>query len=101
MNTPPQNPSNEVTLDIDQNTAPSTAAVMAVAELLDEDPLELPCLYETIDPDAIDTLVGSRESDVTLSFELGEASVTINNSDSVTATRQIEEKPFAIEHADD
>ena len=43
------------------DAAPSVALITAVADLADADPLELPPLYETIDPDTIDEFVGSDE----------------------------------------
>lgn len=35
---------------------PSVRVVEAVADAIDADPLELPPLYETVDPDALDAL---------------------------------------------
>ena len=38
----------------------SQTVVLAVAEATDEDPMELPPLYDTIDPDALNKLFGDR-----------------------------------------
>ena len=41
--------------------APSEAIIEAIAEETDSDPLELPPLYNAIDPDALDRLFANRE----------------------------------------
>ncbi len=45
------------TVDPADGERPSTAIVTAVASVLERDPLELPPLYETVDPDALDSLL--------------------------------------------
>lgn len=62
---------------------PSTAVVELVAEFADTDPLELPPIYRSIDPDALDALVapgpGGTEARATaVSFTYGDHDVTVH-----------------------
>lgn len=59
---------------------PSMATIEAVAEATGRDPTDLPPLYSTIDPDALDALLigGSRRNGgVSVSFEYADVIVTV------------------------
>lgn len=78
---------SEVSYDLDAYASPSTATVMAIADLTGADPTDVPCLYEYVDPDAVDTLVeahDSRDGEFTLTFTVESVAVTIAGTDSVT-----------------
>ncbi|WP_050031991.1 HalOD1 output domain-containing protein [Halorubrum halophilum] len=47
----------------DDSGPPSTAVVEAVATANGRDPLEMPCLYDTLDVDALDGLLTSDRTD--------------------------------------
>lgn len=49
--------------DAASERTPTEVIVEAIATAADVDPLDLPPLYESIDPDAVDQLVGDREGD--------------------------------------
>ena len=62
--------------------------VRAVAESINVDPLELPPLYEVIDPDALDALVdpvGGRLG-FTVTFEYAGCKITITDDGEVVIT---------------
>jgi len=52
----------------DESLEPSVAVVLAIAERTGWDPLEMPPLYENVDPEALDRLCQSRHFH-TLLFE--------------------------------
>jgi hypothetical protein len=52
--------------------------VHAVASATDTDPLELPALYETIDPDALNAIIGSM-ADGKVVFEYADCTVTVDS----------------------
>lgn len=61
----------------------SELLVMSVADIADEDPLELEPLYETIDPDTLDDFVesgGTAELDGHVSFAFEGYDVTVHAS---------------------
>lgn len=57
----------------------SLRLVQAVATYTDTDPVELPPLYETIDPDAIETCITGMDG-VDLSFEYAGVAVTVEST---------------------
>lgn len=61
----------------------SVRVVQNVANTTDSDPLELPPLYDAVDPDALDTLVG-RMSDGVVSFTYAGHVVTVTSEGSIT-----------------
>lgn len=65
----------------DQERVSASGAVTALLSAVhDCDPIRLPSLYESVDPDALDTLVQVRagtEGDVTVTFSVGESEVTV------------------------
>jgi hypothetical protein len=60
----------------------SERIVWTVATAADRDPLELPPLYDAIDPDALDALV-DRMSDGTVSFAYAGYEVTVRSDESI------------------
>ncbi|WP_423744333.1 HalOD1 output domain-containing protein (plasmid) [Haladaptatus sp. SPP-AMP-3] len=60
----------------------SQDVVFEVAEQANVQPNELPPLYDSIDPDALDTVVASND-DLELSFSFAGYRVTIDGEDSV------------------
>ena len=67
---------------------PSTAVVETVAIAADREPTGLEPLYETIDPDALDTLIrsmgtNSTDGDATVTFTLDGYQVTVQRDGSV------------------
>lgn len=46
-----------VSVDWSRSDSPSTVVVTAVAEVTGTDPVEMPPLYEVVDPDALDSLL--------------------------------------------
>lgn len=58
----------------DGSQTPSEAIIEAVATAADVEPIELPPLYEFIDPDALDTLFqqheGASDAEAVLSFRI-------------------------------
>jgi hypothetical protein len=70
------------------STPPSAAVVETVATALDCDPMEMDPLYEYIDPDALDDLVGASDSNPTgretsISFRFDGHRVTVSGSGEV------------------
>ncbi|WP_161973230.1 HalOD1 output domain-containing protein [Halostella litorea] len=68
---------------------PSTTVVLAVAEALDTDPLDLsPALYEVIDPDALDSLFESAgaDADLTCQFSGWGCTITVFDGGRVRVT---------------
>lgn len=71
-------------------TRPSTAVVETVTHAQGREPTSTEPLYETIDPDALDSLVGTpeRESirrDITVEFGFDGHRVTVGNDGTVLA----------------
>lgn len=63
---------------IDAEEKPSVAVVVALAEAKDQSPLEMDALSETIDPDALDTLIeAGGDDDVTVGFDYDGSQVTV------------------------
>lgn len=70
------------------STPPSTGVVETVSRAVDRDPNALEPLYESIDPDALDAIVGSLNSrrareDTTVSLVFAERRVTVSGSGEV------------------
>lgn len=68
--------------------SPSTAVVETVAIAVDSEPTVLEPLYETVDPDALDTLIRSLETnstdeDATVTFALDGHEVTVRRDGTV------------------
>ena len=68
---------------------PSTAVIEAIAEYEGLDPVELePPLFEVIDPDALDALVGNEESgqaqsDIAVQFTYNQCRVKVSSDGSI------------------
>jgi hypothetical protein len=67
----------------------SEVVIEAVAAATGRDPMELPPLYRTVDPEAVDALFGGAdgdpERDVFLSFTYAGAAVTVDDGGELTA----------------
>ena len=61
---------------------PSEAVIEAIAEKTDSDPLELPALYNAIDPDALDSLFADRDGG-TVTFCCCQHEITVKQDGSV------------------
>lgn len=68
-----------VTYEIGEDERPSEAVVRAVAELTNRSPLELEPLYDVINPDHLDGILGETDDSVRaeLSFTFGSCGVTV------------------------
>lgn len=67
----------------DEEMTVSQQVIMAVAKATDQDPLELPALFHTIEPDALNTLIETMDKGEFLFDYAGEA-VTITREGSAT-----------------
>lgn len=67
--------------------APSQRVIHAVADATGRPPLELPPLYETVDPDALDAIAESWTHGV-LRFSYAGCTVTVESPDEVHVTRE-------------
>lgn len=68
--------------------SPSTAVVESVAEAVDRETTDLDSLYDSLDPDALDALVGADRTprdraDTTVSFTFAGRRVTVHSSGEV------------------
>jgi len=73
---------NHVVHDSEADSSGPTSArvIRCVSVVTGRDPLDLPPLYDVVDPDALDTLV-SRDGDAcTLSFEFAGAHVRVSGT---------------------
>ncbi|QRV17800.1 hypothetical protein JMJ58_22475 (plasmid) [Haloterrigena salifodinae] len=72
--------------DADTDNTPVYAVVSAVAEAEGVDPVDLPPLYETIDPEALNDLLSSRDDSTvaTVEFEYAGYAVTVRGEGMVT-----------------
>lgn len=70
------------------STTPSGAVVETVAVVTDTAPTELDRLQDTIDADALDTLVGrgDRDSPLQVGFEYADTEVRVDRDGTVTVT---------------
>lgn len=79
---------NSTKLDRDSAASrPSEAVVLATAEQTDRNPLELPPLYESIDPDALDKAV-QRSDSCRVTFEYADCEVTVGGFDRVSVDQK-------------
>lgn len=62
---------------------PSTAVVLAVAKIIGTDPLALPQLAETIDPDALDSIITNGDGDAQVTFGYASCDVTVTNDEEI------------------
>lgn len=75
------------------STDPSARVIESVAEAAGVPPEDLsPPLYETIDPDALDSLVTSTSTDVAVSFEFNGYDVEVNANGSVSVALRTDEE---------
>ena len=70
------------------STSPSTAVIDTVATAVDTDPINMQPLYESVDPDALDTLIQSNgaateRGTVTVSFVFAGRQVTVHSTGEV------------------
>lgn len=67
------------TYEIGEDERPSEAVVLAVAELTNRSPLDLEPLYDVIDPDHLDGVLGETDDSVRaeLSFTFASCQVTV------------------------
>lgn len=69
---------------VDDDVSPSEKVIQEVAAKTGTDPLELPPLYETIDPDALDALVeSSGESGLQVEFQYADRHVVVDGTGGV------------------
>lgn len=68
----------------------SEQVVLAVAAETDTDPLDLPPLYETLDPDALDSVV-HKSPDCTVTFQYAGCTLTVESSSNIF----VDERPAA------
>ncbi|NUB91304.1 hypothetical protein HT576_09765 [Haloterrigena sp. SYSU A121-1] len=89
--------SRSTTRDIDGQTPASVTTAMALADHYGVDPVEVPCLYEYVDPEALDTLVAHRDEEratsVSIRFELETATVRLDGTGTVTVRSTSEAAP--------
>jgi hypothetical protein len=66
-----------------EHNPPSLATVSAVAEAKDADPMELPPLFDSINPDDLDGLVtgANHDTDLSITFEYAGCRVTIDDGE--------------------
>jgi|GEM_PF-3061320 len=64
---------------------PSIAVIEAVVTATNRDPIDLPCLHDFVDPDALDALVstGSADRRVSVSFDYDGLEVTVDSVDGI------------------
>lgn len=83
----------------DDTRSISELVVEAVAEVAEVDPLELPPLHSSLDPDALDRLFGRklngqpRDTDFTITFRMSDRTVTVvrDGAIHVTTTEMVPE----------
>lgn len=86
-------PTGTYRTEFDWTTRPASSAVVsAVAFASGRDPLALPPLYSSVDPDALDRLFaptrsGTRRLPASFSFEYADCEVTVNGHGTVEIAR--------------
>jgi len=70
-------------VEIDDEWEPSTAIVRAVSSHTGQSVMELPPLYEAVDPDALDALFSGRQTLGVLTFAYAGHDVTIRTDQTV------------------
>ncbi|PGF13876.1 hypothetical protein CP556_22525 [Natrinema sp. CBA1119] len=64
-----------------QNKPPVNAVTEAVAEATDSNPLELPPLYDAIDPDALNTLFNGSETNIQVLFQYAGFEIVVQDGE--------------------
>ncbi len=64
-----------------QNKTPVNAVINAVAEATDSDPLDLPPLYDAVDPDALNTLFNESEASIQVLFHYAGFKVVVQDGE--------------------
>lgn len=81
------NGGTEHCVTLEEDSIPSEAVVRAIAQAKDIDPLEMPALYDIMDPEAINAVYNGGEfSGVQFSFCGYEVSITSNGQISLQAS---------------
>ncbi|AGB36627.1 HalOD1 output domain-containing protein [Natronococcus occultus] len=62
-------------------STPVIAVIEAVAGATDSDPLNLPPLYESVDPDALNTLFNGSETGTQVAFEYAGLEVVVQGEE--------------------
>ncbi|WP_372479942.1 HalOD1 output domain-containing protein [Halomicrobium sp. HM KBTZ05] len=70
-------------VEIDDEWEPSTAIVRAVSSHTGQPVMELPPLYEAVDPDALDALFSGRQTLGVLTFAYAGHDVTVRTDQTV------------------
>ncbi|ELY49217.1 HalOD1 output domain-containing protein [Natronolimnohabitans innermongolicus] len=65
---------------VEKNT-PVNAVIEAVAETTDSDPLDLPPLYDAVDPDALNTLITGAETNTRVQFQYAGFDVVVQDEE--------------------
>ena len=77
------------------STAPSTGVVETIASATDRDPTTLDPLFETIDLEALDTLVGTDErttaGETVVSFQFSDREITVSSTGEVVVRAESSE----------
>ncbi|VTT88151.1 hypothetical protein DM2_1485 [Halorubrum sp. DM2] len=68
-------------------TAPSAGVVETVADATNRGPLTLPQLYDSVDPDALDSLFRSGDRAVSVSFAFADCEVSVGGDGEVVVRR--------------
>lgn len=66
-----------------ESTEPSTGVIETVADATDSEPLALPELYETVESDALDSLLRSSDAVISVSFAFADCDVTVRSDGEV------------------
>nr|WP_256557202.1 HalOD1 output domain-containing protein [Halomicroarcula marina] len=83
---------------LSKSTPPSQVVIYAVAEANGVDPMELDdCLYDCIDPDALDRLFTDPDGDslATLTFTMSDCRVEVDSSGAIIVTPIITDSKVA------
>ena len=69
---------------VPQTESLTTTIVLAVAAVTDVEPVDLPNLTESIDPDALDALLSDGTDSVTVSFTYADCEITVDSGRSLS-----------------
>lgn len=75
--------STTVRHDWTQSDQPSVTIIEAVAAATDRTPTDLPPLQDTLDTDALDTLLNGQSSSATVSFRYADIAVSVHGNGSI------------------
>ena len=75
--------------------------VDAVADAKDTSPLDLPLLYDTMDPDALERLVASGDEDLRVAFGVAGVRVTISGTGDITSVMQMDPMSVTVDTDED